>query len=331
MAAAWTVGRGPGHNRRMSIARTALTQLLNFSGTLEIADVGAAWLGDPPLYKRLLDLKLGRLNAFDADRRQHPALREAYGADLRLFSDIVGDGARHTLYLAAPESGMSSLLKPSIRHLGLFNGFPRFGEVHETVEVETTRLDDVADLPNLDFLKMDIQGGELMALEHGQGRLAQCAAVQLEVSFAPLYEHQPSFGDIDAWMRARGFMLHTFAELKRWSIAPVMRSNNLRLPFNQLLEADAVYVRDPTTPELWDPELLRRLVLIAHYAYGSYDLAGRLVQWLEAERKVGLGSFDHYLYLMSQEEDGPPAGARFAPTQGTRSARTTPPVVIPQR
>lgn len=282
--------------------RTALTQLLNFSGTLEVADIGAAWLGEPPVYKRLLDRKLARLNAFDADVRQHAALREAHGADLRLFGDIVGDGARHTLHLAAPVSGMTSLLKPSARHLAFFNGFDRFGEIHETQEVQTTRLDDIADLPDLDFLKMDIQGGELMALQHGQARLAQCAAVQLEVSFVPLYEGQPSFGEIDVWMRAQGFLPHAFTEVKRWSISPVRRNNDMRQPFNQLLEADVVYVRDPTTPERWSPDLLRRLILIAHYAYGSVDLAGRLVQWLEGQKQAGTGSFDHYLSLVNSPD-----------------------------
>ena len=72
MPAAWTARRGPGHKPAMS-TRAALAQLLNFTGTLEIADIGAAWLGDPPLYRRLLDLKLARLNAFDADERQHGA------------------------------------------------------------------------------------------------------------------------------------------------------------------------------------------------------------------------------------------------------------------
>lgn len=302
MAAAWTVRRGRPHNPDMNTARPALAQLLNFAGTLEIADIGAAWLGDPPVYKRLLDLKIARLNAFDADTRQHAALREAHGADLQLFSDIVADGERHTLHLAAPASGMSSLLKPSARHLAFFNGFDRFGEIHSTEEVQTTRLDDVAGLPDLDYLKMDIQGAELMALEHGRERLAKCAAVQLEVSFVPLYENQPTFGEIDAWMRAQGFLPHSFAELKRWSIAPVRRNNNIRIPFNQLLEADVVYVRDPTTPERWTPDLLRRLILIAHYAYRSVDLAGRLVQWLESNGHAGLGSFDHYVSLVNTPE-----------------------------
>jgi len=299
MAVAWTACRGAQHNRPMSTPHPALADLLNVTGTLEIADIGAASIGAPPLYQRLLDLKLARLNAFDADERQHAALVEAYGTDFRLFTDIVGDGARQTLHLAAPISGMTSLFKPSARHLAFFNGFDRMGEVHETQEVQTTRLDDVAGLPDLDYLKMDIQGGELAALQHGQARLVQCAAVQLEVSFVPLYEGQPTFGEIDVWMRGQGFMPHAFAELKRWSITPVLRNNDMREPFNQLLEADVVYVRDPTTPERWSPELLRRLILIAHYVYGSVDLAGHLVQWLEAQGELGRGAFDRYIGLVN--------------------------------
>jgi len=282
----------------MTVPRPALAELLNFEGMLEIADIGAALINEAPLYKPLLDARLGRLNAFEADVRQHAALRQRYGDDLRLFGEIIGDGGPGTLHLAAPASGMTSLLKPSARYLALFNGFDRFGEIHETLAVQTTRLDDVAGLPDLDFLKMDIQGGELAALEHGRARLAQCAAVQLEVSFVPLYEGQPTFGDIDVWMRAQGFLPHAFAELKRWSIAPVVRNNDVREPFHQLLEADVVYVRDPTTPERWDPDLLRRLVLIAHHTYASLDLAGRLVLELERAGHAEAGAFNRYIQIV---------------------------------
>lgn len=283
----------------MSTPRPALAELLQFDGMLEIADIGAAMINGDQLYKPLLDRKLARLNAFDADVRQHPGLKAAYGDELRLFTDIVGDGARHTLYLAAPDSGMTSLLKPSARHLGFFNNFDRFGEVHGTEEVQTTRLDDVAGLPDLDYLKMDIQGGELAVLEHGGARLARCAAVQLEVSFVPLYEDQPTFGEVDVWMRAQGFLPHAFAELKRWSISPVRRNNDFRQPFNQLLEADVVYVRDPTTPERWDPEVLRRLALIAHHVYASLDLAGRLIQDLAKAGHLESDAFDRYVQIVN--------------------------------
>jgi FkbM family methyltransferase len=279
--------------------RAVVAELIGFEGRLEIADIGAAMLGPAPAYQDLLDVGLARLNAFDADARQHAALREAHGEALSLYDQIVGDGAPGTLHLAARESGMSSLLAPSQRHLQFFNNFEVLGRILETIPVQTTRLDDVPGLPDIDVLKMDIQGGEMAVLRHGGQRLARCVAIQLEVSFVPLYENQPTFGEIDVWMRGQGFLPHAFAELKRWSIAPIVRDNDARVPFNQLLEADVVYVRDPTAPERWDDEMIRRLILVAHYAYYSMDLAGRLIQVLQARGAAPPDTLARYLALLS--------------------------------
>lgn len=282
--------------------RSALADLIGFAGELEIADIGAAYIGTQPPYKLLLDTGLARFNAFEADARQHAALRAAYGERIRLFGDAVGDGKTHMLHLAAPESGMTSLLKPSAAHLAFFNGFDRFGAVQSVQPIATRRLDDIDGVPDLDYLKMDIQGAELMALEGGEARLARCVAIQLEVSFMPLYENQPSFGDIDVWMRAHGFVPHAFAELKRWSIAPILRNNDIREPFNQLLEADLVYMRDPVTPGVLDTEMTRRLILIAHYVYGSIDLAGRLVQGLAQTGQAPADALARYLEILRSPE-----------------------------
>jgi FkbM family methyltransferase len=278
--------------------RDALAELIGFEGRLEIADIGAAAIGLEPPYQLLLDTGLAHLNAFEADARQHAAFREKYGDQVSLFADAVADGAQHTLHLAAAASGMTSLLRPSAAHLAFFNGFERFGAIESTMPIATKRLDDVEGLPDLDYLKMDIQGAELMALEGGPRRLARCVAIQLEVSFMPLYENQPSFGEIDVWMRAHGFVPHTFAELKRWSIAPVLRNNDIREPFNQLLEADVVYMRDPVAAGGLDADLSRRLILIAHYVYGSLDLAGRLVQNLAAAGAAPSDALGQYLELL---------------------------------
>jgi FkbM family methyltransferase len=277
---------------------SAFAALLGFEGVLQVADIGAADIAEAPPYKALLDAGLARLNAFDADPRQHAKLRQTYGETLALFTEIIGDGTRQTLHLAAPESGMSSLLKPDAARLAFFNGFPRFGEIHAIEAVETVRLDDVPGLPDLDFLKMDIQGGELQALTHGEARLAGCAMIHLEVSFVPLYEGQPSFGEIDLWMRAHGFIPHCFTEVKRWSISPVRRNNDIRTAFNQLLEADIVYARDLIDPGL-DAELLRKTALLAHACYASVDLAGHIVGRLERAGEVPPGTFDRYLALLN--------------------------------
>jgi FkbM family methyltransferase len=276
----------------------AFAAILGFEGRIEVADIGAADIAETPPYRPLLDAGLARLNAFDADPRQHAKLRETYGETLALFTEVIGDGTRQTLHLAAPASGMTSLLKPDAARLEFFNGFPRFGEIHGTEVVQTVRLDDVPGLPDLDFLKMDIQGGELQALVHGEARLARCAMIHLEVSFVPLYEGQPTFGEIDVWMRAHGFIPHRFTEVKRWSIAPILRENDIRAPFHQLLEADIVYMRDLIDPAL-DADLLKKTALLAHHAYESVDLAGHIVVRLELAGQVARGSFERYLALLN--------------------------------
>lgn len=260
-----------------------LEELLPLFEPIHVADIGAALTNDVPPYQPLLDKGLARLSAFDADERRELA----EGATV--YSDIIADGEKHTLYLCSPDSGMTSILRPCARGLAFFNGFSRFGQVHDEVPVQSRRLDDVGLAP-VDYIKLDIQGAELMALKGGEKVLADCVAVQLEVSFIPLYEGQPSFGEVDLYMRSRGFAPHCFTEVKPWSIAPVKKYGDERLPFNQLLEADVVYIRDPLRLDRMTSGQLRKLIYIAWHCYQSPDLAGRLMLELEMRNAAAAGS-----------------------------------------
>lgn len=197
---------------------------------------------------------------------------------------IVGDGQEHQLRICR-SSGMTSLYEPNAEVLKVFDYFVPFGEVLERVNVKTTRLDNIKEISHIDFLKIDIQGGELNAFKSGHNQLKTAVVIQTEVSFMTLYENQAGFGEIDIELRAQGFVPHCFAAVKHWPISPMVLNQNPTQPLNQLLEADMVYVRDFSKPELMDDEQLKQLALIAHYAYRSYDLALRCVILLE-ERKV---------------------------------------------
>ena len=74
------------------------------------------------------------------------------------------------------------------------------------------------------------------------------------------------------WMRRHGYVPHCFLDIKRWSIAPTIRNKNFRMPFNQLLESDIVYVRDPLRLDGLSDEQLRASALIAHHCLSSPDL-----------------------------------------------------------
>jgi hypothetical protein len=109
----------------------------------------------------------------------------------------VGDGGSHVFHVCPQGSGMSSLLVPDVNALAFFNLFADFGRVESTCSISTRRLDDISELPQLDFLKIDAQGSELMIFVHGRNKLRDCVAIQTEISFITLYRQQPTFADID--------------------------------------------------------------------------------------------------------------------------------------
>jgi FkbM family methyltransferase len=82
----------------------------------------------------------------------------------------------------------------------------------KTIDVEGVTLDNFCaseKIDHLDILKMDIQGGELLALRGASG-LFEAQAIDLvftEVLFAPMYAEQGFFHELCGWLHARGYQL----------------------------------------------------------------------------------------------------------------------------
>lgn len=283
------------------LASSAFARLLGLRNRLEILDIGAACITETPIYRSLLNSGIAHLHAFEGDPRQIAKIITTYGNKVTVHPDFLFDGTEQTVYIAHEASGMTSLLKPNQRALKFFNGFEQFGSIQRTQKVRTERLDEVQKIGSIDFLKMDVQGAELTVLKHGLRALERCVAIQLEVSFIALYESQPTFGEVDVWLRSNGFTPHCFLDLKRWSIAPTVRNNNFREPFNQVLEADIVYVRDPLHLSVLDEEQLKTLALISHECLGSADLTVYLLLELDKRRGFNHGAKLHeqFFGLMS--------------------------------
>ena len=258
-------------------------------------DVGAAAINETPIYSSLINNKIGNLNAFEGDERQIEKLKLKYKDSIKLFAEFLFDGSDQDLYLASPESGMSSLFKPNEKVLNFFNSFSHFGKISEIKKIKTSKLDNIEKLPLIDFAKLDIQGSELTVLKNGNLKLAKCLAIQVEVSYVCLYENQPTFGEVDLWMRESGYTPHRFIDIKRWSITPTIFNNNPRVPGNQLLESDIIYIKDPFRTELLDDEQLKKLILLSHYCFKSYDLSVFFILELEKRKILEKDIFKNYL------------------------------------
>ncbi|MFG0274083.1 MAG: FkbM family methyltransferase [Phycisphaerales bacterium] len=111
-------------------------------------------------------------------------------------------------------TGTSSILTAANRLHG-YHGEKVTLRRTETVPVVT--LDDWSDeqgVDRIDFLKLDLQGFELEALK-GADRLLRTSvrAVYSEAQLVELYEDAALFGDLDRFLRDRGFDLYRIQEI----------------------------------------------------------------------------------------------------------------------
>ena len=249
-----------------------LTEILAPARLTAIVDAGANPIDGEPPYKAMLAAGLCEVTGFEPQAEALARLEKAKGPRERYLPYALGDGTLRTLNICALE-GMTSLLVPDPAHLALFNLFPIWGTVQSQVPVATRKLDEIAEIAHLDFLKMDVQGAEREVLAHGRAKLNESVVIQTEVSFVPLYQGQPVFGEIDLALRELGFLPHAVTGTKIWPIAPMVVGNAPNRGIRQLLETDMIYVRDFSRPENMSAEQWKHLALVAHHCYGSYDLA----------------------------------------------------------
>ena len=223
------------------------------------------------------------------------------GAALRYLPWALGDGACHTLYVTnAPMT--SSLYPPARTTVDLFPALGDLMQVEEEVPLQTHRLDDVAEAALTDFLKLDVQGAELMVLENAIDVLRHVSVIQCEVEFVQLYEGQPLIADVDTFLRSHGFGFLRYSSMMGRSFKPVYKVNDPFAPISQILWDDAVYVRDFRAIEQWSIRQLQSAAFVLHEVYEAYDLTTLILKELDRRRQSDLVSI-YLSVLMSFRDD----------------------------
>lgn len=139
----------------------------------------------------------------DVFARLAPAARELQACAVQAaVSDITGWA---DINLTASHESNSLL-----GYLAEGNPLEKYHRVRGSEHVRTLRLDDWCaqeriDPSEVDVLKLDVQGAELMALDGAPRMLRHVQLVMLEVAFVPYYAGCPLFDDVDGYMIAHGF------------------------------------------------------------------------------------------------------------------------------
>ncbi len=274
-----------------------LARILSPLPVIKIVDVGAMDMGEgTEAYAAIAREVACHVIGFEPQADQCAKLAARGKKEHTYLPYFIGDGSRRTFHECrfAPTS---SLFEPNTELLSRFQNLANLVSVVRTSEVETKRLDDIPEVADADFLKLDVQGAELLVLQGAERTLDHVVVVQTEVEFLELYKGQPLFADIDAHLRRRGFAFHRFAHTMGRTLQPLVFKNDLNAALSQTLWGDAIYVRDFMAFDQLTPAQLLKLATILHVNYRSFDLAAAALG--ACDRQTGGQVFQDYVRALT--------------------------------
>ncbi|MBJ3763017.1 FkbM family methyltransferase [Maribius pontilimi] len=284
-----------------------LVDLLRPARKTRVVDVGANPINDNP-YANLRDAGHCHVWGFEPDPRAYERLTSK--PDETYLPHAVGDGQRRKLHVTRMPS-LTSLLEPNPPAHAYLQRMSKPITVEQEIEFDTVRLDDLDEPDDFDLLKIDVQGGELLVYDGAAQRLSTVCAVITEVGFLPIYKHQPLLDSQMAALRGHGLMLHKFLFLKGLSLRGGLATRlDKRRHRNQLIDGDAIFIRDLLEPDAVDDEKLKHLAILADGVLESFDLAVRCLDLLIARGRVAQEAAERYVDLLPML--GEPARARSA-------------------
>lgn len=268
---------------------------------INILDIGAA-LNERPPYQSLVDAGRATIFGFEPNIEECERLNREYGEPHRFFPHFVGDGRAATFY-ETNWRPTGSLYEPNSP---LLEKFQNLAEVVTPVarhSVSTTRLDDIAEIADIDFVKIDVQGGELSVFQNGLNLLSGTLLIQTEGEFVELYKKQPLFADVDIFLRDAGFQFHAFNGFGGCRFNPPIGNEAISQSFSQALWSDALYVRDWMNLQELEVGKLEKYAVLAHDLLRSFDLAHIVLRQLD--KKTGGDLAERYLRRLTVGDEQP--------------------------
>lgn len=267
--------------------------------TICVADIGARVTKTAPPYQGLLEAGLAHLYGFEPDAAAFEELQEAAHARATYFQHAVGKPGRATFYSHKVGSLSSVFRFAPLAAKFLGKGFWVKRPIEE-IEMALVALDDLPALPRLDILKMDVQGAERDIMEGASDRLSEAVMVIPEVRFYRMYQHEPLLAELDQTMRAQGFVLHKFLFQKSVLLPSSQKSRFTKAARSQLLDGDAVYIRNLEEPERLSTDQLRILALAAEFLIQSHDLCAMCLDQLRAREAVPRNASKRYVDMLPE-------------------------------
>ncbi len=270
---------------------------------------GHDWRGDPFVYvdcgargestQPLVEMLPHALYVgFEADSEECARLRERATPSYTYFPVAVAGREEERMLNLTRQPACASLLEPRREAWEPYLD-PAQVDVVRRVPLKTVSLDDYlpsAGIRSVDFIEVDTQGTELDIL-HGAERFLRETVIGLrvEVEFIEMYEGQPLFADVDAYLRDLGFVLFDLSRhrFRRRHYPPAVKTRG------QLIYGHALYLRDWRAGGNPDRRLVKLAALAALSGFPDYAL--EVIDGL-LERQGEIGAAGREALLQAKEE-----------------------------
>ncbi|CAB4329991.1 MAG: FkbM family methyltransferase [Actinobacteria bacterium] len=253
---------------RSEIARIATLTSSMVKSKLTIVDIGSVDLPNTPhMWAELANHCPVHVIGFDPldepkDEVSYPDFGK-FGLTRTTKNVALGDGHTHTLHVNS-DASTSSFFELDVRepyeHLSTLTTV-------SSMQIPTSRMDDINLASPIDLLKMDIQGAELMVLEHALQTLKNVGTIYIEAGFTSYYKEQPLMPEIDIFLRSHGFRLVDIfpAHYPFIGITEVLTRDTL-------MWGDLYYIKETA-----DEQVLASQALIAATLFNKANLAAYLL------------------------------------------------------
>jgi len=227
---------------------------------ITLLDIGAAG-GIEPRWKKISQ----QINyiGFEPDDRVQVTEPISKFKKYRLIPCAVGRIESEIKFYTTTGSGKSSIYLPNTQFIQRFPKPERFNVISENI-VKVMPIDKLVS-EKVNFIKLDIQGGELDALSGATTILESALGLELEVEFSKIYLNQPLFGEVNLFLVEKGFEFIDFINLCRWE---QLTHNSV----GQLVFGDALFLKTPEHVVNFMNKNEIKIYLAILYIYNRFDL-----------------------------------------------------------
>ena len=262
-----------------------------------IVDIGASggisprWAKLTSNYKTIL---------FEPHLEAFKKLNSAVSDNQVVLNSGLSDRSGNVDFYLCKKQMVSSMFIPDFPFINKFFDPERYNIV-KTCKILTDTLDSQLlknNIGNVDFIKVDTQGSELLILKGGENTLKNVIGLEVEVEFVPIYENQPLFTDVDEFVKRFGF---TLFDLKRYFWTRKDAKQNF-IGKGQIVFADALYFRTPenicSLPDISEEKIIHSFYV--YLAYGYTDLALTLCNLAYTGNILSKNMYDKLILLVGK-------------------------------